>query len=44
MMLSDAGWLWNEDWTWLDPKTGKSYEVEKAIKILHIRRKSKVVK
>ena len=33
VMLHDAGWSWNQDWTWKDPKTGKAHHISDAVRL-----------
>jgi len=35
--LVDAGWTWNEDWTWTDSATQKNHPIKIAIRIAHIK-------
>ncbi len=34
--LTDAGWSWNEDWTWTDPATQKTHPIKVAVRLAHV--------
>ena len=31
VMLNGEGWTWNQDYTWTDPRTGKTHHVNVAV-------------
>jgi len=44
VMLHDAGWTWNEDWTWTDPTTGQVHRIRAAVRLANSTKGTKVTK